>query len=93
VIVDDFNGVRPGLRPAKANPPLVVDADTVLPLAVAFQGFKVIAGRDAQVFEASGGMHLVELARSQQGDLLRDAPDEPAVEDRLGILVFERYGS
>ena len=35
MIVHDFDIDRPGLRPGEANTPLIVDADAVLPGAVA----------------------------------------------------------
>ena len=48
----NFEGVL--TLPAKANPPLVVDADAVLALAVAFQGLQMVAIGDAQVLQAPG---------------------------------------
>ena len=90
VIIDDLDGIRPRWRPAEADAPLVVDADAVLPFPIPLQGFQTITGRNAQIVQASCGMHLIELARSQGCDRLRNAPDELAVEDRLGVLVLER---
>ena len=38
--------------PLKANPPLVIDADAVLALPVALEGFQPIAGQSGKVFQA-----------------------------------------
>lgn len=45
MIVDDLDVARPSRpgRPGKANPPLAIDADTELPLSVAFRCFEMIA--------------------------------------------------
>jgi hypothetical protein len=37
--------------PAKANAPLVIDSDALLPEAVPFQGFQPVAGRNSQIVE------------------------------------------
>ena len=51
VIIDDFHVVRIPALPAEANTILVVDADAVLPAAVAFQRFKTVAGQHGKVLE------------------------------------------
>ena len=89
MIIHDLDGIRPRRRPAEADAPLVVDADAVLPFPIPFQCFQTIATRDAQVFETSGGIHLIELARSQGRYLLWNAPDELAVKNRLSVLILE----
>jgi hypothetical protein len=37
VVIDNFHVFRPAPRPAKAHPPLPIDADAVLAGAIAFQ--------------------------------------------------------
>src|SRR5229473_968064 len=48
-------------RPLEANPPLIVNADAVLALAIADQGFEAIAGQSGNVSERCGGLETVEL--------------------------------
>ena len=48
-------------RPLEANSPLIVNANTVLALAVAHQSFKAIAGQNGQVSEGGGRFQTVEL--------------------------------
>jgi hypothetical protein len=54
VVVDDLDVVRVTLRPAQADPSLVVDPDAVLARAVPAQGFEAVAGRRLEVAERSG---------------------------------------
>jgi hypothetical protein len=49
VVISDLDIDRAGrsFGPFKANPPLVIDADAVLSLAVTIKGFKPIAAKRA----------------------------------------------
>jgi hypothetical protein len=62
MVIDDFNIDRAGrsLGPLKANPPLVVDTDAVLALAVALERFEPIAGQ-IEIVQRRGRVELVEL--------------------------------
>jgi hypothetical protein len=48
--------------PYETNSPLTVDADAVLPFAVAFQCLQTISGRHFQAAQFCGGMQLKQLA-------------------------------
>ena len=52
MVVEDFHLVRPLLRPTEAQAVLLVDANAVLSLPVAGEGFEAIAGEG---FEAIAG--------------------------------------
>lgn len=54
VVVHNLHIIGPAIGPDEANSPLVVDADTVLTPAIAAKGFKVIAGRAAQIGQFAG---------------------------------------
>jgi len=49
VIVHDLNFVSIALPPHEAQTPLVVNPDTMLPLALAAQGFQSISRRRCQI--------------------------------------------
>jgi hypothetical protein len=49
MIVDDLNILRGIIMPAKADPPLAVDPDAVLPCTVAAEFLQAIPGRIPQV--------------------------------------------
>jgi hypothetical protein len=61
MIIDDFHVKRSwgAFRPFKTNPPLIVDTDAVLSLAIPLEPFKPVAGR-VQCHEPAGGMKPVK---------------------------------
>jgi len=69
VIVHDLDVFRTGIRPAKADAELVVDADAVLPGAVPLERFESVAWRDAQVVEPSRDLQLPQLAPRDRRDV------------------------
>lgn len=44
MVIDDLNTLRMALSPEKADSPLVIDANAVLPLSIPFECFKPIRG-------------------------------------------------
>jgi hypothetical protein len=61
VVVDDFDIFRASFSPSKADPPLVVDPDAVLPDPVAAKRFQAIAAEPGQLSQCS---RFVQLAQS-----------------------------
>lgn len=51
VVVNDLNIEDAAIFPTEADPPALVDPDTVLTPPVPFQSFQMIAGRDPQVLK------------------------------------------
>lgn len=62
MIVYDGNFVRVAGSPAEYDAPLVIDADRVLPLAVAAKGFESVAGWHPEVSQVGGVMEVEQLA-------------------------------
>jgi hypothetical protein len=89
VIVDDFDGMRLALLPDKADPPLVVDADRMLPGPVASQGLKPVARRRAQIIQPASRMQQKQLA-ADAALYRREMPNRPVVKQEFGILLRER---
>jgi hypothetical protein len=58
MVINDPDVVDISLSPGEAHPPLVMNPHTMLPLAVVFQGLKLVAWRDLQVLERVGAMEL-----------------------------------
>jgi hypothetical protein len=65
VIIYNFDIVGIAIAPDKADAPLVVDADTVLPFAIASQRFQVIARRRPQIAKFGGDIQLPQLSLGQ----------------------------
>ncbi len=62
MVIDDFDFVSVGFRPAEDDAPLVVDSDALPSGEVAFEGFEQVAGWHSDVFESSRGVQLNEFA-------------------------------
>jgi hypothetical protein len=61
MIIHDFNVVGVTLVPKKADAPLVVDADAMLPFSIALQRFQTIARRSLQITQFGGEIQLPQL--------------------------------
>src|SRR6266850_3707086 len=61
MIIHDLDIVRITLRPGKADPPLVIDTNTVLPLPITLQSFQPISRRNQQITERSGTVENQKL--------------------------------
>jgi hypothetical protein len=79
-------GTRGSPWPAKANPPLIVDADTILARSVALQRLKPVAPESAQVIAARCGVEDDKSFRGLPREALECA-DELAICERLRPLV------
>jgi hypothetical protein len=89
MVVNDLNILGVVTGPAKADSPLIVDPDAVLPASVAPQGLQSIAGRDSQVVEAAGDLELAQFAASHDCDALK-APDAFSTREGFGVGTPKR---
>jgi hypothetical protein len=74
--------------PHKANSPLIVDADAVLPLPISLQSFELIAWRHAQVIKNRGPIKLLQLSKRRTLNI-DPAPYTSALKEGLGVLALE----
>ena len=63
MIVDNLHvgWPRRSVSPLEANPPLIVNADAVLALAVAYQRFKTVPGQRGEISQRRSSLHTVKL--------------------------------
>jgi hypothetical protein len=89
MVITDFDicGVCTG--PVEANPPLIVDADGILSLAISLESFETVSGRDGQIRECDGFIHLNDLAEGGSRDRAVD-PALPGFVKVLGFAILER---
>ncbi len=74
--------------PHKANSPLIVDANAVLPLSISLQSFKMIAWRYTQIIKDCGPVELLQL--SKRGTLDINPPMyTSALKEGLGVLALK----
>ncbi len=61
MIVHNFHCVRARFPP-EANSPLLIDADAVLPTAIAFQGFQLVSRWHREFSQLRGRVQLQEFS-------------------------------
>ena len=63
MVVNDFDVVRPcrAVGPFETNPPLVVDADAVLALAIVFEGLETVSRQGSEVADGGCRFEAVEF--------------------------------
>jgi len=88
VVVHDLDIQHITLFPTETDAPLVIYADAVLSLSVAFQGFQPIAGRYPKVLYTDGAMKVKQLTSRHALDVAKP-PHIPIIEQRLGISAAE----
>ena len=60
MVVNDLNLLWPSSSPQEANPPLVIDTDTMLTPTIALKRFETVPRRNPQFFEV---LRVTELAQ------------------------------
>lgn len=89
MIVYDFNVVRVSVMPAKADPPLIVDANAVLALSVLGKLLQPIARRHSEVCQSNGPVQHPQFSEGRSHQTWRDLPGEFPAEEPFRGLVFE----
>jgi hypothetical protein len=86
MIIHDLYIVGITLLPAKADPPLLVDPDRMLPLAVSREGLQAIARRHTQVIQARCSVQQRQLPAR----LPLEGPETPDIlvmEEAFGVSI------
>ena len=68
MVIDDAYLFRPGIRPAEDNAPLVIDTNGMKARERSPQSFQAVAGRDDEVAESTGLIHLNEFSQGNPRD-------------------------
>ena len=89
MVIDDLDVEGVAVLPAKADAPLIVDANTVLARAIPFELLEPVAGWDTKVNELLGGVHEAELAEHEALELGREPAHGLAAKQALGVPIGE----
>jgi hypothetical protein len=81
MIVGDFHFIRTLIRPAETKAVLLVDTDTLLAAAVAFQGFEAVARRTFQVIKTGRGVKDQEFRPRPSAKIGRKSAGHYAMEE------------
>src|SRR5256885_526431 len=85
MIIHDFNRESVAALPLKANAPLIVNSDAVLPFAVSFKRFQPIARWLAHVAQLPGLIQKKKLSPGDSLNLRRKPPGAFVIEQPLGF--------
>ena len=89
VVVDDLDILCVTFLPAKAHPPLIVDANTVLSCSIPGQLLEAIPGWHPEILDRFRGVEEHQLAQCNSPDIRRQLPDRFASEQPLRLAVPE----
>ena len=87
MVVHNLDFVRVLALPAEAEPPLVIEAEAVLALPSAFQGFQPVAGRRPQIGQKTGDVQLRELPQGHPFKGGREAVSADTLPQSLRFLA------
>ena len=68
MVIDNLHIVRIPVAPHEADPPLIVNPNAVLALAVAAQCFQPVASGSGEIEEGMRDMHQLKLSQSRALD-------------------------
>ena len=92
VVVADLNVFGILARPAKADPPLLVDPDTVLSGAISRESFKSVAGRNPKMVEFRSRVELVEFHFGAKLDIGGKTSGTNEIKDLFSFGIAEAVG-
>ena len=90
MVIRDFNVEGVAVLEPEAQPPLPVDADTVLARPLAFEGFEIIRRRQAQILNSCGSIQLIEPHGRPLQDLPWQPPGLASLEKLPGFRIGKR---
>jgi hypothetical protein len=90
VVVDDFNVIGVAVSPKKADPPLIVNPNTILSFAISGKALEAVAGWDSKIIEAAGIVDLHQFSVRHFHDVVRNAFDKAALPGGLSGSVLKR---
>jgi hypothetical protein len=88
VVVNKFNVFGAAVRPSKAEPILIIDANAVLSGPITAQRLQAVTGRNPEVVELVGDLELPQLAASHSLEGLK-ARDRPTAGEGSGVGTSE----
>ena len=87
MIVAELDVVRVAFVEPKADAPLIIDRDRMLPGTITLEGVEPVAGRNAQVGQLRRDMHRLKLPKRAPRDIGRHSPCIPRAEELLGLTI------
>lgn len=87
MVIYDLNGMNIALIPHKADSPLIVDADAVLPFAIFQKNLQIIAGQQGEIAQRSGRIEDNQFFVSRPLDIFRELLRKLPAKNLFGFLA------
>jgi len=89
VVIHYFHVFNASVSPAKANAPLIIDTNAMLPFSITRKFFKTIARRHSQIAQLACDLKLPEFSLCHRGDVYK-SPDALAFRQRFRLCTAKR---
>ena len=89
MVVNDLNPFWTSVAPPKADSPLIVDSDTVLPRTITAQTLEPVARRNPEVFQTTRSVNLIQLAQRDASDAWVEGRNRLPRKQPLGLTIPE----
>ena len=87
MVVDDLDVVGIASGPSETDTPLVVDANAVLAVTIAFKLLEAISRWESEILQTHRGVHVAKLSEHAAPKIRRETPYVLARPETLGIAV------
>ena len=89
MVVNDLNPFWTSVAPPKADTPLIIDSDTVLPRTITAQTLEPVARRNPKILQTTRGVNLPQLAQRDASDAWVEGRNRLPRKQPLGLTIPE----
>ena len=89
MVVNDLNPFWTSVAPPKADSPLIVDSDTVLPRTITAQTLEPVARRNPKILQTTRSVDLTQLAQRDASDAWVEGRNRLPRKQPLGLTIPE----
>ena len=89
MVVNDLNPFWTSVAPPKADTPLIIDSDTVLPRTITAQTLEPIARRNPKILQTTRSVDLTQLAQRDASDAWVEGRNRLPRKQPLGLTIPE----
>ena len=89
MVVNDLTPFWTSVAPPKADTPLIIDSDTVLPRTITAQTLEPVARRNPQILQTTRSVDLTQLAQRDASDAWVEGRNRLPRKQPLGLTIPE----
>lgn len=89
MVVNDLNPFWTSVAPPKADTPLIIDSDTVLPRTITAQTLKPVARRNPKILQTTRSVNLTQLAQRDAHDARIEGRNRLPLKQALSLTIPE----